>query len=162
MENISWYDAVEFCNKLSKKDGLIPAYSGSGKSIKINRNTNGYRLPTEAQLEFTARGGNKSKGYKYSGSNSGGDVAWYWKNSGDKALNGDWDWNTIESNNCKTHNVGTKKANELGIYDMSGSGAMIGMVTIPVVVRQTPWVVLWVLSVYCVAVAGTTVPVFYG
>jgi len=64
----------------------------------------GGRLPTEAEWEYAARGGNKSKGYTYSGSNSGSAVAWYRSNSGKR-----------------TRNVGTKQPNELGIYDMSGN-----------------------------------------
>ena len=63
-----------------------------------------YRLPTEAEWEYTARVGNKSKGYEYSGSNDIGEVAWYDSNSG-----------------SKTHAVGGKKLKELGIYDMSGN-----------------------------------------
>lgn len=63
-----------------------------------------FRMPTEAEWEYAARGGSKSKGYQYSGSNNIGDVAWYGINSGDK-----------------THAVKTKKANELGLYDMSGN-----------------------------------------
>jgi len=104
VEEVSWYDAVEYCNKLSDKEGLNRCYTGSGENIKCDFNANGYRLPTEAEWEYAARGGNKSEGYKYSGSDDIGSVAWYYENSGDK-----------------THSTGGKKANELGIYDMSGN-----------------------------------------
>ncbi len=73
----------------------------------------GGRLPTEAEWEYAAKGGNKSKGYKYSGSDELKDVAWYWENS----LNPE---NEIYSGKG-THEVGTKKANELGLKDMSGN-----------------------------------------
>ena len=86
VENVSWYDCQTFIKRLN-------SYTG--------RN---FRLPTEAEWEFTARGGNYSRRYKYSGSNYIGDVAWYGENSGDR-----------------THPVGTKQANELGLYDMSGN-----------------------------------------
>ncbi|MDI9529909.1 MAG: formylglycine-generating enzyme family protein [Candidatus Cloacimonadota bacterium] len=104
VEQVSWYDAVDYCNKRSIKEGLTPCYSGSGKSITCDWTANGYRLPTEAEWEFAARGGVKSKGYIYSGSNSINSVAWYWDNA-----------------RKRTHEVGTKDANELGIYDMSGN-----------------------------------------
>ena len=104
VERVRWNEVVEFCNKLSKKEGLSPCYTGSRKKIKCNFSANGYRLPTEAEWEYAAKGGNKSKGYKYSGSNNVDEVAWYYDNSG-----------------SKTHPVGERQPNELGIYDMSGN-----------------------------------------
>ena len=86
VESVSWNDCQTFIKKLNRLTGK------------------NFRLPTEAEWEYAARGGNKSKGYKYSGSNTIGDVAWYDGNSG-----------------SKTHEVKTKQANELGIYDMSGN-----------------------------------------
>lgn len=93
------------------KGDYYPAYYVSYEDIvniflpRLNKITGKtYRLPTEAEWEYAARGGNKSNGYKYSGSNTIGNVAWYYENSGDK-----------------THPVGTEQANELGIYDMSGN-----------------------------------------
>ena len=94
VEQVSWNDCQTFIRKLN---------SITGKS---------FRLPTEAEWEFAARGGNKSNHYKYSGSNNIGDVAWYYKNAYDVGSN---------SPNYGTHPVGTKSANELGIYDMSGN-----------------------------------------
>lgn len=104
VEKVTWYDAVEFCNILSEMEGLEKAYSGAGKNIKCNFNSNGYRLPTEAEWDFAARGGNKSKGYKYSGGHTANSFAWYFDNAGEQ-----------------THDVGKKKPNELGLYDMSGN-----------------------------------------
>ncbi len=98
----------------SSADGLgsnYPAYYVSYDDIvdiflpRLNKITGAsFRLPTEAEWEYAARGGNKSQGYKYSGSNNIDDVAWYEDNS-----------------SSTTHQVGTKQPNELGIYDMSGN-----------------------------------------
>jgi formylglycine-generating enzyme required for sulfatase activity len=86
VEKVSWDDVQDFIRKLNAQTGKR------------------YRLPTEAEWEFAARGGNRSGGYKYAGSNSLGNVAWYDDNAGNK-----------------THPVGQKTPNELGIYDMSGN-----------------------------------------
>ena len=86
VKNVSWNDCQEFIKKLNRLTGK------------------NFRLPTEAEWEYAARGGNKSKGYKYSGSNDADAVAWYGNNGG-----------------YKTHAVATKQSNELGLYDMSGN-----------------------------------------
>ena len=127
VETVSWYDAVEFCNKLSEKEGLTKCYTIDKTSKDLNNqneydevkwtvvcdfNANGYRLPTEAEWEFAARGGNTSKGYTYSGSNNIDKVAWYDKNSYDKGSS---------HPDYGTHPVGQKQANELGIYDLTGN-----------------------------------------
>ena len=69
--------------------------------VTINAGTNGYRLPTEAEWEYSAGRGRKSMNYKHSGSNNVDDVAWYWRNSGDITLTGTWMSLMVENNNYK-------------------------------------------------------------
>jgi formylglycine-generating enzyme required for sulfatase activity len=108
---VNWYEAVDFCNRLSLKEGLTPAYTINGANVNWNQNANGYRLPTESEWEYAARGGNGSPGnYKYSGSNNVDEVAW--NIAGIRGLDG---------NNSSTEKVGTLKPNGLGLYDMSGN-----------------------------------------
>ena len=108
VETVSWYDAVEYCNKRSLKEGLTPYYEIKSKlfskKVDCNPNSNGYRLPTEAEWEYAAKGGKYSHGYIYSGSNNPDDVAWYKDNCG-----------------YSHHPVKEKIPNELGLYDMSGN-----------------------------------------
>jgi len=106
VERVTWYNAVEFCNKLSEKVGLQKVYKINGTNVTADFTKNGYRLPTEAEWEYAARSGGRND-RKWSGTNTEselGNYAWYDKNSG-----------------SKTHPVGTKQPNDLGIYDMSGN-----------------------------------------
>ena len=104
VENVSWYKAVEFCNRLSDWEGFQRIYTINGTLVGADFSKNGYRLPTEAEWEYAAKGGSLSRGYTYSGSNDVSQVAWYGVNS-----------------SSTTHTVGTMTPNELGLYDMSGN-----------------------------------------
>ncbi len=124
VEQVSWYEAIVYCNKLSEKEGFTPCYSINGNKnpdewgeipfinddkwnqVECDFNANGFRLPTESEWEYAARAGNKNtSGPFYSGTKTDiSEYVWF-----------------LENSDSLTHEIKTKKPNEFGLYDMSGN-----------------------------------------
>jgi formylglycine-generating enzyme required for sulfatase activity len=136
VDNVSWYECIEYCNRRSLKEGLRPCYTIDKTArdptnacelddlkwtVTLDRTADGYRLPTEAEWEYAAGGGQLSRSHIYSGSDTIAEIAWFWQNSGDAPLAGLWTWSAVEQNRGRTHAVGAKAPNELGLHDMSGN-----------------------------------------
>ncbi len=135
--NVNWYETLEYANWLNGLQGATPAYEIQKVTnsdpdsqvqndflkwkVSLDAAAKGFRLPTEAEWELAARAGVGAPRTLFAGSDTLDTAGWFWENSGDKPLSGDWDLNRIYDNNGRTHPVKAKKDNGIGIYDMSGN-----------------------------------------
>ena len=102
VESVSWFDAIEYCNKLSEQEGIERCYEVKGKEVEWKGpSCQGYRLPTEAEWEYAARA---DEGTEYAGSNKAKEVAW-----------------SLKDSEARTHSVKQKQPNQWGLYDLSGN-----------------------------------------
>ena len=102
VERVNWFEAIEYCNLRSQREGLTPAYNVNGNTVTWNREANGYRLPTEAEWEYACRAGTTTS--FNTGNRISDDTGWY-----------------ISNSSMKTQEVGKKPANAWGLYDMHGN-----------------------------------------
>ena len=108
VEKVSWYDAVDYCNRLSENEGLTPCYTGSGSSVTCDFTADGYRLPTDAEWEYAARAGDTTTS------------ADTWSGTSSSSSLGDYVWYSANASST-THPVKSKQPNANGLYDMSGN-----------------------------------------
>jgi len=129
---VSWFEAAEYCNRLSELEDRAPAYQIEGNEVAWDRSADGYRLATEAEWEYAARGGSEGAVYagewRIEGKNKASaldPIAWFGGNSGvdygGGRKCGDWPERHYLSERCGTHPVATREANALGVFDMLGN-----------------------------------------
>ena len=144
VSNVGWMDAIGYCNWLSRKEKFPQAYDSSGNLIDEAGNITsdlskvfGYRLPTQEEWVYAAKGGSHSKNFSFAGSNDLLEIAWFWRNSGDMLYTNVYDPKIFYTLNMKSKPIGRKKPNEIGLFDMFGNVKEWCM-TIPAKGKEAP------------------------